>query len=474
MLPGHQQLHGFYGRKSGIPKESRGRASPKIRVSSRGALKKQSRLKIPVELIRDFLARLSRFRPWIIAGVIVGLSAAIFITRHPADRCEEPEAPHFILSCGQVKMGDTMAGILSSHGIPGPDIVAAQRALAKVLDLRRIIPGRRYEIKTSTTGVLQQVVYWSDVRTSYVVEPDGQGGWVNRVETRPTYWKEERIAGVTRENIYKDMLAASGDEPFVANVVSDLSDIVFAWRIDFLSEQRVGDRFVVLLEREHLAEDQKPLPNIRILAALYEGRGTKSRFNYAFRYKCKDGKRDEFFDEKGGASKGMFLRAPFNQRAFRISSRFSRSRFHPVLRIWRPHHGTDYAAPVGTPVVAIGSGKVVFSGWKGGYGNCIDIQHSKKYASRYGHLSKIAVQAGQTVAQGQYIGLSGNTGVSSGPHLHFEMHENDRQKDFLRLNFPSVKGIPKEEMADFQQTVDRYRPSLDNPEENVLVAQKER
>lgn len=280
--------------------------------------------------------------------------------------------------------------------------------------------------------------------------------------TAQTFWAEELITGKTTENIYKDLLREYKDETFVANLVSDLGDRIFAWRVDFFSEQRVGDRFAFLIEREYLSESKKPLPSIRILAALYEGSGTKTKRNLAFRYKCSECNTNEYFDENGEASKRIFMRAPFTHKAFRISSSYNRSRFHPVLRIWRPHHGTDFAAPVGTPVSAIGLGKVVFAGWKGGYGNCIDIRHNSQYLSRYGHLSKILVGVGDKVDQGQTIGKVGNTGVSTGPHLHFEMHVYGQQKNFARLNFPSVQNVSVKDMAGFQKIRNIYQNKLES------------
>jgi len=363
-----------------------------------------------------------------------------------------------------------MASILSAQGFPSSVVVDLQRTLSQMLDLRRLIPGHRYEIARSTSGEFLQLAYQPDLRTAYVVKADENGGYIKEVVNTPTFWAEELVTGQTTENIYKDLLREYKDETFVANLVSDLGDRIFAWRIDFFSEQRIGDRYAFLIEREYLSEGKKPLPSIRILAALYEGSGTKNKKNMAFRYKCAECKRGEYFDENGEASKRIFMRAPFTHKAFRISSSYSRSRFHPVLRIWRPHHGTDFAAPIGTPVSAIGSGKVVFAGWKGGYGNCIDIRHNSQYQSRYGHLSKILVKAGDKVDQGQTIGKVGNTGVSTGPHLHFEMHVYGQQKNFARLNFPSVQKISKGDMAGFQKIRESYQSKLDKEPDDIQIS----
>jgi murein DD-endopeptidase MepM/ murein hydrolase activator NlpD len=289
----------------------------------------------------------------------------------------------------------------------------------------------------------------------------------------PTKWVEQTITGQVDENIYKDLLDQGYNENFVANLVAELGDEIFAWRIDFFSEQRVGDRFSVLLEREYILNEKEPLNNIRVVAALYEGTGTRNKKNYAFKFTPSGSQPAEFFDDKGKAARGLFLRAPFSHKSFRISSHFSRSRFHPIHRVWRPHHGTDYAAPVGTPVVAIGSGKIVRAGWHGGYGRCIDIRHNKKYMSRYGHMSKINVHVGENVAQGQYIGKSGATGVATGPHLHFEMHVYGKQRNFLRLKFPSTKAVAKKDLRRFETVVGQYIGKLNSAinmtNENLLM-----
>jgi murein DD-endopeptidase MepM/ murein hydrolase activator NlpD len=261
---------------------------------------------------------------------------------------------------------------------------------------------------------------------------------------------EKRVTGQITDNMYKDLLKMGYDDNFVANLVYDLADNIFAWRIDFFTEQRPGDTFDILLEEEYILGSDKPLRGRgRVIAAIYNGKATKTKDNYAIRFQPKDAKQPDYYDIDGKAVRRAFLRAPFTHGAFRISSRFNSHRFHPILRIYRPHHGTDYAASVGTPVASIGKGTVVRAEWYKGYGNCIDIRHTSKFTSRYGHLSKIAVRRGDSITQGQYIGKVGTTGLSTGPHLHFEMLVDGEQRNFLTMSFPAASAVSNSDMPDF-------------------------
>jgi murein DD-endopeptidase MepM/ murein hydrolase activator NlpD len=269
--------------------------------------------------------------------------------------------------------------------------------------------------------------------------------------------------------MYKDLLVMGYDESFVANLVGDLADNIFAWRIDFFTEQRPGDTFDVLMEQEYKVGSETPLWNGRgrILAAKYIGKATKVKENTAIRFQAKNDKRPDYYDIDGKAVRRAFLRAPFTHGAFRISSRFNPKRFHPILRTYRPHHGTDYAAGVGTPVAAIGKGTVVRAEWYKGYGNCVDIRHTNKYISRYGHLSKMAVKRGDSIHQGQYIGKVGSTGLSTGPHLHFEMLVDGVQRNFLTMTFPAASAVSGGEMGEFGRIRDEVLQRLNSRQPDV-------
>lgn len=404
--------------------------------------------------------RTSRFRAF--AAIFLGLLslvillALLFQEGGTSIFSSLPKEPPVIITTGTVKPGDTLAHILSSHGQPDLFVYRIQNTFSRIFDLRTMIPGHKYEIITSTDGVFKQLNYSKDAVESYTVSRSSDGVYSTQTNKLDTVWMEKVVRGRVTENAYKNLLDQGYDETLVANLIQSLGDEIFAWRIDFFTEQRVGDEFEILFEQKYPVGSDKPLSELRVLAAYYKGSGTRQDENYAFRYQGPKAQNPDYFDRKGKAVRKAFLRAPFSHRGFRISSHFNPRRFHPILRQYRAHHGTDYACSPGTPVVSVGDGVVISAGWNGGYGNAIDIRHSNKYVSRYGHLSKILVKKGQRVSQGDLIAKSGNTGRSTGPHLHFEMHVDGNQKNFLRLNFPAADSVVAGNMDEFKQTRDQY------------------
>lgn len=396
-------------------------------------------------------------------GVASFLILAILILKTTVNgRFERTKEPPVVVTTGTVKSGDTLELILSRHKIAGADISPIQKTLGKSFNLRQMMPNHRYTLVTSTSGAFKKFIYQTDPVHSFTVARSTMGVLFCTKEEKKTIWIEKFVSCQVSENLYKDLLKKGYDENFVANLVGDLADNIFAWRIDFFTEQRPGDQVNVLMEQEYDVGSDKPLwgGRGRILAAFYRGSGTKHKENQAFRYQAPGETKADYFDRDGNAVRKAFLRAPFTYSGFRISSTFSTHRFHPILRIYRPHHGTDYACRPGTSVASIGKGKVIFAGWKGAYGKCIDIRHSSKFVSRYGHLSKILVKEGSTVEQGQRIALSGSTGLSSGPHLHFEIHADGSPRNFLKMEFPSAKAVSAKNMAEFEMIRDELLERL--------------
>ncbi len=249
----------------------------------------------------------------------------------------------------------------------------------------------------------------------------------------------ELVEGVVKDNLYWSMTSI-GEGP---ELVVRFADI-FGWDIDFSVETENGDTFRLLVEK--LYRGDRFAGYGRIYYAEYSGRRTGHR--YAVYWK------GAYYDLEGNSLQKMFLRSPL--KVYRITSRFGR-RFHPILRKWRMHHGVDYAAPIGTPVFSVGEGVVKFAGWRGGYGKLIIIRHPKGFETRYGHLSSIAVKPGQHVNQGQFIGRVGSTGLSTGPHLHFEVRQHGRLLNPLTLKLQPKEPIPREEMARFEEYVNKLR-----------------
>ena len=179
----------------------------------------------------------------------------------------------------------------------------------------------------------------------------------------------------------------------------------------------------------------------------------------AFRYGTSD-QPTEYYSSKGESLGRAFLRAPLSYA--RVSSPFNRNRMHPIFRTVRPHLAIDYAAPAGTPVVAIGGGKIDFVGWRGGYGNMVDVRHSDNYVSRYAHFSRVApkLKRGQSIAAGDVIGYVGQTGHATGPHLHFEFLRGGTKINFLAVRLPKTRQLSGADLARFQRLRDERRAML--------------
>ncbi|MDI6704100.1 MAG: M23 family metallopeptidase, partial [bacterium] len=206
-------------------------------------------------------------------------------------------------------------------------------------------------------------------------------------------------------------------------------------------------------------KDGKKVMDGRILAAQYNRRNCNNYTAIFF----KDPKQHaDYYTLNGKSLRRKFLRSPLNYR--RISSYFSYRRFHPILKVYRPHLGIDYAAPIGTPVVAVGDGEVVYQGWNGGYGRFIKIRHDHSFYTTYGHLSCYAkgVRRGKRVRQGEVIGYVGSTGLSTGPHLDFRVIRDGRFVNFLRLNISSARSVDPRYVKEFEEVKKRRIDQLNS------------
>ena len=271
------------------------------------------------------------------------------------------------------------------------------------------------------------------------------GSW--QAESESIAWRPEvvRIAGPIDNSLYLALDAQVADELLTAGerqrLAWDLAD-VYAWSVDFTRDIRAGDTFQVVLERE--ISDEGEIRFGRVLAADLQIAGKRLT---AFRFQQGNGTA-AFYDTDGQSLKRAFLRAPVQFR--RISSSFDRARRHPVLGITRRHEGIDYAADVGTPVMAAGDGVVRQAGRAGGYGNLVEIRHANGIVTRYGHLSRILTRPGARVTQGQVIGRVGATGLTTGPHLHYEFRVNGAARDARRMDLGQGAPVARAERPGFE------------------------
>jgi murein DD-endopeptidase MepM/ murein hydrolase activator NlpD len=245
-----------------------------------------------------------------------------------------------------------------------------------------------------------------------------------------------KIEGTVRTTV-DETLRHAGAPPEVALELAE----IFASDIDFLTEPRMGDRIVLLLEEKRYKGARVGFGPIQF--ASYAGKKVRQSAIYFPVGELRTRGAPCYYTPEGASLVRTFLRSPLNYR--RISSRFSKSRFHPILRVWRPHLGVDYAAAPGTPVVTIGEGIVSLAGWNGGFGRQVRIRHGQAYETSYGHLSRIGhgVRKGVRVKKGQVIGFVGSTGLSTGPHLDFRVKCNGRFINPLRMKNPPATPVPE-------------------------------
>jgi len=343
---------------------------------------------------------------------------------------------------GEVRPNQTLGAALMDSGLNQASADTLVRSLDGLLDFRRIRAGETFVTHYDpATGVIQRFEYRKSRTFSIVLQRDGQEFKSSTVEP-VTETVVVPVMGEVRTSLASAM-AELGETAALTEMVAD----VFAWDINFYSDSRTGDKFRLLVEK--VLADGQFLRYGRILAAEYEGYFTGPR--YAFRYEIPAAgpastTSVDYYDETGNSLRRSFLKAPLS--TVRITSVFG-FRMHPILHQRKPHLGVDFGAPMGTPVYAVADGVVKHAGPNGACGREIFIQHAMNYRTRYCHLSGINVRTGQRVSQKQVIGAVGSTGRSTGPHLHYELHQNGKQINPLKAKFERGKPVPKQMHADY-------------------------
>jgi murein DD-endopeptidase MepM/ murein hydrolase activator NlpD len=323
---------------------------------------------------------------------------------------------------------------------------------------RRCLPGDSMFI-LKKDNVFEKFTYFQNRTLVYYVMRDDPGLLMAMkypyIERTTAFLK-----GEIASTLYETMLAL-GETP---DLVYRFADI-FAWEIDFTTETQNNDSFFCILEKNFC--DSVFIGYTHIPLVHYKG--FIGDFHGVY-FQDPDGY-DDYYNLKGESLRKALLKSPLKYS--HISSYFSKRRYHPILKIWRPHHGLDYSAPIGTPVSSIGDGVVTFKGWKGGYGNLVEIRHKNSFKTRYGHLSRFAkdVAAGKHVKMGQLIGYVGSTGLSTGPHLHFEMHKDNVPINPLTVKLPRAPSVKKEYVKCFEQQRDSLLALFAASQQQLEVAQ---
>jgi murein DD-endopeptidase MepM/ murein hydrolase activator NlpD len=346
-----------------------------------------------------------------------------------------------------VEKNDTLDKLFLAGGLTRQESAVLTREMGKTIDVRRLRPGQLIRFHYDNTGhvdaVQMKITGWGEVNALR-----GPGGF--SVDSRQATIRtvEQAISATVDRSLY-EALRQHGEGPALVQQLAD----VFQWDIDFFELQR-GDAFSVVVTKQFAGPDLIGYGPIG--AARFTHRGTTYE---AFRHEMPDG-RAGYYASTGAPLRKQFLKAPL--KFSRVTSGFSKKRFHPVLKYFRPHYGIDYGAPIGTPVMTTADGVVVEARYKPGEGNFIRVRHSSRYDTCYLHLSRFAkgLKKGSRVTQGDVIGYVGMTGLASGPHLDYRVSENGKWLNPLQLKSITPDPLRGSSLAQFRADVARLQPRL--------------
>ena len=338
-----------------------------------------------------------------------------------------------------VKNNDTIESILKKFSVKRDEIAFVVKKIKKQ-KLSNISPGQKIQfiLKKSLDGKDLEIfkINYPISKTTFVRIDKRKDGINITKNITQLFKKNVVVEGRISNNLYSSA-TSSGMEP---NIIIEFARI-FGFEVDFQRDIRKGDKFQVMYER-YLDDRNKQIKTGKILYAYLNVNNQKIKL---YRFETKND--FDFYDEKGKSIRKALMKTPIN--GARLSSPFG-NRKHPILGFTKHHNGTDFAAPTGTPIMASGNGTVIKAGWCGNGGNCVRIRHNSSYTTGYGHMSKIATRNGRRVRQGQIIGYVGNTGMSTGPHLHYTVSYNGKFVNSQKLKLPSGKTLSGDERKKFE------------------------
>jgi hypothetical protein len=353
-----------------------------------------------------------------------------------------------------IEEDDTLDSVLMSGGLTGGESATLTREFGKSIDVRRLRPGHllrfHYDVAGKVDSVEMKVNGWGEidaVRTESGFDVDSRQAALHEVETV--------VSSQIGTSLY-EALRSAGESPQLAQQLVD----VFQWDIDFFALQK-GDSFSLVVRKKYAGTDAigyGPITAARFVRSsgqLYE----------AFRHETAEGA--GYYARNGAPLRKQFLRAPL--QFTRITSTFSNRRFHPILHYFRPHHGVDYGAPVGTPVMTTADGVVVATAYDRGEGNYVKIRHSSRIDTMYMHLSRFAkgVRSGKRVVQGDVIGYVGMTGLATGPHLDYRVSEDGKWLNPLSLKSITPDPLRGDSLTMFRHDVSQLAPKLATPAQQL-------
>ena len=352
--------------------------------------------------------------------------------------------PTSFISDHEVEKGSSFYNALKAVGFDSTTILTIVDCTDDVFPLREIGAGTHFSVTWSSEdkALPQSIELRIAADSSLLIErnTDSDLEWTAKRVNLPVTIQKKTFIGVVDTSLWESADLVGMDP----SLITSLSE-VFAWQVDFSRQVRRGDRWRLTVEQKIV--NDKVIGWGNILAAEYDN-GSLSYTGVRF---PQVGPNASYYAADGNSLKQLFIKSPL--KFGRVTSGFSKSRFHPVLGVYRPHNGVDYGAPIGTPIMTIGSGTVAEIGPHGGSGNMIKIQHNGTYATAYLHMKGFAagLHHGSKVEQGQIIGYVGATGLATGPHLHFAFYENGVYVDPLGRKFPSADPIAKADLSTFQK-----------------------
>ena len=392
-----------------------------------------------------------------------GSLSAILKQTYPSIQPQNEQAPlpeiddsQLIWKSSKVAPGDSLTGIFQRLGLPAIDAFRVANT-PKQKWLRNLRVGDELRIATYRDGSFAKIeLQTGPLEISAVFRIDQQY-YFNQEFLQPEY-QTHSACGTVEYNLFTSGYETGIPEPVLFAFVD-----LFSSRFDFVRQARKNDEFCVVYKQGYI--DGESVGDPIIIVARYQN--AKSALD-AHRH-VDDYGRISYYDQHGENMRGHFLRTPLEFA--RITSVFSHRRFHPIYKKWMPHKGVDYGAKMGTPIRSTAAGVVAFMGWKGGYGKTIVLRHGSKYETYYAHLSRFAKKfhVGKIVKQGQTIGYVGSTGVSTGPHLHYEFRVNGKHRDPVNYPLPNGTPIPEEYKEQFEQQVAENSKMLELIEQPKLA-----
>lgn len=367
----------------------------------------------------------------------------------PVQEQKISKEPEYNMTNYTVEPGDTFEAVMRQFGVEPSDWIAVLEASGEIYDLNNLKDDHILRIALKDNPGLARLEYEYDDENILVVERS-ESGFSARNEPIEYNIEVEQVGGDITSSLFETASKLGIDD----GVIMEITNIL-AWQVDFVSDVRAGDSFEVLYEKRFRNSEYADYGNI--LGVRFTNQGEDY---WAVYFKDKEGTRG-YYDLEGNSIKKVFLKSPLQYKY--ISSDYTSNRFHPVLKKYLPHEAIDYSAQAGTPIAAVGDGRVTYAGWKdGGDGIFVEIRHNETYTTRYSHMQKVAdvVEVGAKVKQNDVIGYVGSTGFSTGSHLQYAMLENGEAVNPLEVDLPSGDPVNPDYMDEFKLKAEEVSSKL--------------